>query len=218
MKRGFTLIEMIVAILLSTLVLLGIIAVAASMVRQHFESLSQGELSGQALISLAQMYQDIENANVLAAPPAPVLPATSSSGNALAGCTNWSLLYGKALNSVQPVQSFYYCAAPDGTPAHPGAYDLWRYSCNSCPPATPGSCGSPDACGNPVSIVYNALYLESAEGLPPGYGNFFYYVNGGAAMHYIVGYPKPTTQHPTPVYYQVDNAVMMQKATGDGSD
>jgi len=221
MRKGFTLMEMIIAVFLSTMVLLGIIAVAASMVRQHFESISQGELSGQTLISLNQMYQDVENASVLVAPPAPVPPATISSGNALAVCTNWSFLSappnGKALNSARPVQSFYYCAKADPASAT-GAYDLWRYSCGGCPPPTPGVCGSADACGNPVAVVYNALYLESAESMPPNKSNFFYWASGGVGMHYIVGYPKPTPQKPTPVFYQIDNAIMMQKSPGDASD
>jgi len=220
--------EMIIAVFLSTMVLLGIIAVAASMVRQHFESVSQGEVSGQTLISLDQMNNEIENANSLVAPN-----SASASGNALSSCENWSLLYGQALNPAPgaQVKSYYYCAALTKASVHePGAYDLWRYSCaktvgspgaNICPfPALGGACGVGSApavggatCSGPVNVVYNALYLE------PSFGNFFYYdAKGGVDMHYIVGYSQPTPQRPTPVSYRIDNAVMMQKSPGDASD
>jgi len=228
MRKGFTLMEMIIAVFLSTMVLLGIIAVAASMVRQHFESISQGEVSGQTLLSLDQMNNEIENANSLVAPN-----STTTSGNVLSSCENWSLLYGQALNSAPnaQVESYYYCAAPTKASVHePGAYDLWRYSCkktvgspgsNICPfPALGGACGVGSApavagatCSGPVNVIYNALYLE------PSFGNFFYYdFKGGVDMHYIVGYPQRTSQRPTPVSYQIDNAVMMQKSPGDASD
>ncbi|MDE1977680.1 MAG: prepilin-type N-terminal cleavage/methylation domain-containing protein [Elusimicrobia bacterium] len=233
MKKGFTLIEMIVAILLSTLVLLGIIAVAASMVRQHFESLAQGELSGQTLLSLDEMNRQIENASALVA-PAPGGNANGGNGDDLSFCVNW---YNNSaggnppfLSSVQPVYSYYYCAAPTAAPAkdaNPGADDLWGYTCevanpslggNICPfPGLAGGCGRPGSapagCSGPMSVLYNSLYFEG-----PPYPHLFYAVPGGIQLHYIVGDPAPTAKHPAPVSMQVDNVIMMQKAIGDSKD
>ncbi|MHB2025276.1 MAG: PilW family protein [Elusimicrobiota bacterium] len=219
-KSGFSLIEMIIAVFLSLMVLLGIISVSTAIIREHFEGMQKGKLSGETILSLDQMDKEIENADSLG----------SVTGTAVSGCANWSNIAlgpasGGPLNSAQPVESFYYCAAAmPGT--NPQSYTLWRYSCVSagppymppyhCPFPAPSPCGAAlgvSGCSGPVSIVYNSLYPDPLWG-----ATFFGRTTEGVIMHFMVGNINPTPQHPVPIFYRVNENLSMQKSYNDASD
>lgn len=204
-RFGFTLVEMIVAVALSSIVMVGLIDITASMLERHFEGIRHGAVDSETLYSLDQMRLELEAATYYSN------PSTSSSASmSIQGCGNYSmqpitLPNGTQTNQIygaQPISSFAYCvqnlcasgAVPCDPSGYTGPYDLVRYaSSGSCMSI---SCGG----GGGQTLVYQNVYLE------PSFSNPFYLNSqfGGVDMHLIVGYPVATAVEQTPTYYQID--------------
>ena len=198
---GFTLVEMIVALLLSSIVMIGLIDITASMLMRHFEGIRHGKIDSETLYSLEQMRLELEAATYYS------YPNTSQPyGMAIQGCGNYSSATGTQIytGAGATISSFAYClqnqCAPGTNPdlcnplGYPGPYDLVRYSqTGSCISLSCGGSGG-------QTLVYQNAYLE------PGFSNPFY-LNpqfGGIDSHMIVGYPVETGVEKTPAYYQID--------------
>ncbi len=216
-RRGFSLTELLIALVLSTLVLVGIIGIASQMVRFQMESGTRGGNSDWALIALDRMNKEIQNASSV---PAPIPGGTSAS---LSGCSNFSIQQynltgtGKirnctcsAASSSCCVTNFYYCVATlsgnknasllrYGSPPNPS-------SDAACPMALP-SCGS----GSYDVVAQNVSPLSGAV-------NYFTRNNDGSVqVQFNVG-AAPTANAPLATALHVNSTINMQKAYSDTAD
>lgn len=102
-KRGYTMLELIIAVALSMVVLMAIFSMMTSMFRFQVEGLKKSTVTGWSLASLMKMNNEIESAAVLA------YPTGVAQSDIMCGCTNWSRIYGSRLDTNQNVVAFYYC-------------------------------------------------------------------------------------------------------------
>ena len=132
-REGFSLIELLIAISLSSMVLLGILGVATSMIRAHMEGIRKGTVTGGSVLSFVMMSREIESANVLVYPD-----AANVNTDLLVLCNNWSRIMpgagGARMNAAANVDVFSYCF-------NQGAKTIWRYSVSGpavqCPASPP---------------------------------------------------------------------------------
>jgi len=202
LPAGFTLMELLIAMSLSTLVIAAVVAFATSMIRTQFQEIRRGEVSGATILSLDQLRTDLENATYLQ------FPSAAAVSNVLSGCANYSM----ALNTPgpllagAPVTSFYYCV--DAT-----SHTLWRYQASGiCPYApAPAPCGA----GSATAIVYGAFYPSLAN---PGF--FFKRTadTSGVELFYSIGNPSATATLQSPINYQFDTKINMVKAYMNTTD
>lgn len=223
-KSGFTLIELIIAMLLSTFVLIGVISVATSMIRYQFESMKRGDVSGLNLVALTNMHRRLENATYLVANQPP-----TGGGNQIAGCRGFSAEWGSGTPAAlpnwagpEPARGFVYCVntSHSCTPERTGypfatCPSLYYYETTgaSCPPALPGTCGSAVGGMTVTPVIYKGFFTQD---------NQTWYFNrdnarGGIGLHYIVGLATPTVNRPNPIAYKVRTRIGMVKsyATND---
>jgi hypothetical protein len=202
---GFSLLELMVSLTLSTVVLIGVISIATQVVRNQFQTIRSGEISGQTLAALHAMNRELEQATYID-PTAP----TTSGDDIVSGCLNYSpqmvTLNGDGrIDSTKPIQSFYYCVLVHGTP---GRFDsLLRYPPfgqygATCPITTPTcGAGSYDAVvGYNFSKIGSSSYFTRDD------------TTGGISMNYIVGNATPTAQVKIPVAYIVQSKITMAKS------
>lgn len=151
-RRGFTLIELVMALALAAVVLLGVFSILASMIQNEVQSLRKGTVTGWALASVVAMNREIASGSVLAYPPRGI------GDDSLVICTNWSRLMnppnGAALIGG-PTFYFSYCWEP-------GAHLLRRMRIDGpCPP--PGT--PPPACGAATygndSVIATGVYRDA---------------------------------------------------------
>lgn len=202
-RAGYSLTELVIAIALSSLVLLGVVSISAQMLRFQVEGMKKGTVTGWFIVSLMRMNKEIEDANVL------VYPTTASGGaDSLVGCANWSrMMNGKidVYNAASPVKVFYYCY--DTT-----ALQLRRYVSEdpalTCPAGVPGY--ATGACGGgsweESEVIATNVYRNGGAAI-------FTRANdaGGVHIRYIVGDPTPTTNMPIPQSIPYDSKIGMNK-------
>lgn len=187
-SSGFTLVEMIIALLLSSLVLIGLIDVSANMVQRQFEGIRYGRVDSQTLLSLAQMTQTIEGATYLASPIQGGPPVMI-----ISGCSNYSSTIGQ-INHSQNVSWFAYCVENG---AGQGPYDLDYYSGLGC--------GAPSCHGTLQTLVYQNVWREPAPYNVPFSLNQF---EDGVDIHFDIGNPNSTAMQKNPVVYPIDTAII----------
>lgn len=208
-RAGFSLIEMIIALSLASIVLIAVVGVAASMVRFHMEGMRKGSVTGGALVSFVKMAREIESANVLVYPSA-ATPNTDT----LVVCNNWSRLMapspGAALDPAQPVEVFYYCYNPGaGVPQG----KIWRYQtagpCPTTPPPIPTCDGT--AFADSTLMAYNVERLS---------GNLMFRRDtiGGVRIRYVVGEQAATEIHKVPIFIPFDLSLGLQKSYKTDAD
>ena len=86
---GFSLLELIIAVSISSLVLIGIISVATSMVQFEVESARKGSVTAWTMASITTMNRDIASASVIQWPS-----GDGATADTVRLCTNWSRLAG----------------------------------------------------------------------------------------------------------------------------
>jgi len=188
-EDGFSMLELIISLSLSTIVLIGVISMATQVVRNEYGAIKSGEVSALTLNGLDAMNRELEKATYIE----PASPSAGG-GSLISGCLNYSSVLngmagldsgsGKIDASNPKKMGFIYCVRSSGTPGrfdslirHPqvGTYDP------SCPMAHP-ACG---AAGTYDVIIGNNISLYDGYGA----GNYFQRDDtvGGIRMHYIVG-------------------------------
>jgi len=190
-RRAFTLVELIIALVLSTFVLVGLIGVTSQMLRYEFESSRKSTSTNWSLMALDQMKRELQQGSVLHIPASP----TGTISLVLSGCSNWTknttLGYASCNASGCPTdgvaanaKSFYYCVKTAGTPS--GTPWLLHYcqgpgcpaAFSSCPYPPPGSCGA-----GTFDVVAQDFYPDS--------GNAWYFKRNddiaGVEMQFMVG-------------------------------
>ncbi len=215
-RRGFTLLELIVAMTLSSFVLVGIVTVAAQMMRSQIESSDKGEVTGWTLIGLNRMNKELQDANYLAAPNA-------GGGAVISGCINYSMLMnngaGGPINAALPTTAFYYCVNPAVNCGQPGvSCNLLRYYNDgvgiACPIAP--TCGNAAYGLNPVEVV--SRYVSQIQ--TPAVLPYFQRANdvGGIALNFNVGTTSPSANRPNPVFLTISTKIKMNKQYGNTTD
>lgn len=202
-SAGFTLLELVIAISLASIVLVAVVTIAAQMVRFQMEGIRSGTITGWSLVSVTAMGKEIENANVLAWPT--TLTPTSDT---LIICQNWSRKTGGKIDAsaTANVTVSYYCY-------NPTTKIIWRYS-NSDP--TTVTCPAPPnpalpACDGSGTYTEKGVVATNVE-RDSGASVFTRDdMIGGVRIRYLVGSPTPTTNRPKPIYMPFDMKIGLQK-------
>ena len=93
-RAGFTLLEMVVALSISSIVLIGAFVMLSNMVQYEVEGMRKGSVNAWSLASLVAMNGEIEAANVL------VYPRGGSGDDTLVACSNWSRVMSTVMNTL----------------------------------------------------------------------------------------------------------------------
>jgi|CXWL01.1.fsa_nt_gi prepilin-type N-terminal cleavage/methylation domain-containing protein len=215
-QAGFTLIEVVVAVSLSSMVLIAVVSVSTSIIREHMDAIRKGTVTGWSLVSFTQMSREIENANVL------VSPAAAGSSNLLVLCNNWSRLLAASpicgggdlrLNcaATAPVEVIYYCY-------NPAEKVIWRYYNSglalTCPAAVPAvACDGSPAFPQKLQVAINVEPLEPAN-LPL----FTRSAIGELTIRFAVGEQQATVNRQNPISRPFDATFVLQKALLNNTD
>lgn len=206
-EGGFTLIELILALSLSTFVLVGIVSVTASVLRHHFDQIRRGEANVQTLYSLQQLNVELEEATHIV----PNYPPTTGS-SVLKGCKNYSarlVSIGDGTGRYDTTRNseyFVYCVRSDGNDSSGNAmYSLIRYAGTTC-----SSMGNPEAaCGS--GGTFSVVALNRFYPQYPATNYFFRTNDRRVRVSYILGVSTPTTNVPNPVFFRVDTTISPEK-------
>ncbi|MBI3553303.1 MAG: prepilin-type N-terminal cleavage/methylation domain-containing protein [Elusimicrobia bacterium] len=229
MRRGFSLIELLIAVSLAVVVMLAIVSVSTNMVRQHLQASHKGEVNGQTLAALDRMNKDIEGASYL------FIPTTATpTGDTVGGCYNWEAKFqGSATGGPLtngPITYFLYCV--DATRF--GNIYRWTGTVASCSPApTYTACtaaGTANGGTNAAELWIagdGATHGISRSDALSGVGGYYFMksrVTNGVEVHYIVGNSTPTADGAgrpgqyVPHFYKVDTRINMLKSFNNTSD
>ncbi|MEK7389290.1 MAG: prepilin-type N-terminal cleavage/methylation domain-containing protein [Elusimicrobiota bacterium] len=217
-RLGFSIVELLVAVFLSTMVLVGVMNISSTAVKNQMEGARRGAVTGWSLVSFEKMTKEIQGASVI------VTPNTGSpTGNRLVGCNNWSFnqqaycgaAADKRLNCAMPVEVFYYCY-------NPVEKSIWRYFTNSvaspgltCPTAPPVvPCDGTGPFAQRLQIAWKAELVAPVNG-PMFRRND---VNGTIGMHYAVGEQIPTVERPLPIFIPFNLALTAQRGYLNSAD
>lgn len=213
-KKGFSLLELVIAVSLASFVLLGVATVASQMARSQVEGIRNGTATGWTVISYMAMSKEIEDGNVLAYPV-----ADGASADTLIICKNWSraqgALPGGKLNATDPVTSaaadvsvVQYCL--DSTDAT--NLILRRYE-NTGPAVTCPNPAVPVACTAAPTGTWTATGVVGIRVERLSSASIFTRANssGGVRVRYVVGRQTPTTNDPNPQSTPFDFKISMQK-------
>ncbi len=216
-KKGFSLVELLIATSLSAFVLIGISTIGASLARNQVEGIRSGTQVGWSVVSYMSMAKEIEDGNVL------VFPVnTGDSADQIVICKNWSRQMGAGPPTGDrldpgPVSLIQYCVDPTAPVAPETGFKIRRYASvavgGSCPTA-----GLPVAC--------NAAGPSWTENGSPGNGIVGYRVEklagfpfvfqrdnaiGGVRVRYVIGRQTATTNEPTPKFTTFNYGITMSK-------
>ncbi|MBI4059884.1 MAG: prepilin-type N-terminal cleavage/methylation domain-containing protein [Elusimicrobia bacterium] len=215
LKPGFSLIELVIALSLASLVLVGVGVIAAQTARGQAEGVRSGAVVRGAVMSYAAMSKEIEGANVLAYPS-----ADGAGADALIVCKNWSRALGAPsggkLDAAAGASVVQYCVDA----ADPANLLLRRYADVGdgviCPnPGVPAPCtASPEGEWTETGVV--GFRLEKLAGAP----NVFTREDriGGVRVRYAVGRQAASADDPRPKSAPFDFSIVMQKQCGGALD
>jgi len=186
---GFTLIEMLVATVLSTIVLLGLFNFTANMTSASIRNQRMDTTSAWAQAGIDSMSSDIAAAGAIGYPP-----SGAAGADTLIVCTNWTMrgtTPGQVVTTpATPTNNYYYCF--DTTDAAPYGNAILRKVMNNtgtCPTVAPACTQASYSSGarggdtivatgiyrngvNPVFVqdpnTLNAVRLRYAVGNPTG--------------------------------------------------
>ena len=172
--------ELMVATALSAVVMLGVVVVATQMVHFQVDETHKGRVSGWTLLALNRMTKELEGASVLDQ------PTTTTGGDIVSGCSNYSKLSNLPIDANQPNTSFYYCV---------NSNNLYRYETQTaagipivCPMALPPSAASCGVTGAYELIAKDVYRLDKLTSNATPYFRRADEV-GGVELRYIVGNP-----------------------------
>jgi prepilin-type N-terminal cleavage/methylation domain-containing protein len=169
-RSGYTLIELIMALSLVGLVVIGVMSILSSMLQFSIQGTTRGDISGVTMLGLSRMTKEIEQATIL------TLPTTD--GKQIAGCINFTRLGSTAYDTDQPTSWFNYCIK---TPAAGEVQGIFRHGGDTCPsPITTVTCGS-----SPSTFTVVARHIYARDATTPIFS--VDYSSSSAILHFIVG-------------------------------
>ncbi|MCM2303388.1 MAG: prepilin-type N-terminal cleavage/methylation domain-containing protein [Elusimicrobia bacterium] len=221
-SRGFSIIELVIAISLASFVLVGVATIAAQMARSQVEGIRSGTVTGWSLVSYQAMAKEIEDANVLAAPD-----THGEASDSIVICKNWSRGMaggppGGPLDATGVSTVVQYCVDPAApVPPETTGFTLRRFSYDgNCPcPGAPGPCNAvPVACtatppGPWTQPQVVGFRLEKIPGAYNGAPNVFLRDDtiGGVRLRYVIGRQTATANEPVVKFTTFDFGISMQK-------
>lgn len=206
--KGFTLIELVIALSFAAVVLYGITSIFTSMTKFEFEAVRKSSVDIWSQATLAQMSKEIEDASILYFPSA-TTPSPTPQG--IMGCSNWSTMLngpnsGGPLDPSSPVVWFYYCYDTSSGPIVPPSTTPITYlrriaadGAANCPArggVAPGTYPCSSATILPGSGVKTNDVIATNVNLLPGYAMFTFNINGpatGVNLNFLIGNPTPGT-------------------------
>lgn len=212
--QGFTLVELIIALSLSSFILAGIVGVASQMVRFQMEGKKKGDVTGWTIVSLIKMNKELENASVLDCPSS-YAGCSGLTSDYISGCSNYTRMTSPAgpidtSPGNNTITAFYYCVPTSGANAN----QLLRYGATgTCPMAAP-------TCGSTAGFEVYAQDFYKVAGLT----YFFRRANevNGIELNYIVGIATAnadsTGQRTMPVYMKMQTKIGMNKTYNNTVD
>lgn len=115
-EDGYTLLELLIALTLASVVMVAVYGVLTSMVRFQVEGARRSTVDSWAIAGVVAMNKEIETSDSVAvgAIPSSVAQAASASANWMVACTNWSTRWASAttggpMNAANPVGVYAYC-------------------------------------------------------------------------------------------------------------
>ncbi len=221
-RAGFTLIEVIIAIGLATMVFLGITMITASALRSHFEQIRYGQDNSTNLAGIDNMVRVFEGTSHLEPCYPPTLPWPAYCGGAslaaraahyseVRACSDYSAAMGGALDGVVGNVKWYdFCVSVS---------TLWYYSGGGCPPAggwptASSPCGTGPAPHDAAIFGFYPAGSLQVSGVPNSGDPVFVRqdFSDSIAMQYIVGVATPTQNVPIPVHYDMQIGSGLQKS------
>jgi len=212
-RPGFTLVELIVATLLSMLVFMGVMSVTTTAIRSHFQEIRNGENNTAEMFGIDQMrtlfgqtshlepcYPPPNNSTTSTGLP-PVTPGYCPSASIayyeqVRGCVNYSQSMAQMggtgkLSATLPTTWYDLCWSPPGGNGPSGYATLFLYQGNNCPVGAwpgitvgpAGNCGSAVGGVTPDAIVLNFYPV----GYPTSQPIFTRQPWGGVSMSFSVG-------------------------------
>ena len=209
-RAGFSLLELIISLVLSTIVLIGVITMASQLLRNEALTLKSGEVSTQTAMALDEMNKELEQATYLVHPV--------GSENIISGCMNYSkalsnngginpfgyngVAAGTAsgnctvagvINCAVPVSSFYYCfASGSGTQGNLDSllrYPAWGATVAGVSNVCPYNGGAAPACTVGDAASHDVIILKNVSH-SPGHAAYFTRDNtiGGLDIDFVVGF------------------------------
>lgn len=227
-KRGFTIAELMIALVVMAIIMISIGNVTTMMVRQDLQSAVKSEVAGDTVVALDLMQRDIEYATYLSLTS--IYPGKPAPGNAFGVCGDWSSdrtgpATGAQYDSLAKSSYTIYCVTGNQFAS------LYRYNntianCNAFP--TIGVCGANDSNGTTPTVIVlgngtttGVSRGDCCEGAPNDY--YFKQSNdaNGIEIHYVVGNSTPVAgavkagQY-VPTYYKIDTKVDMNRSYNNG--
>lgn len=207
---GYTLVELLIAITMSSIVLVGIYSIVSTFVNIEVEGVKRGSITGWSLAGIDAMNREIEGANVMVWPTVAL-----GADDTMTTCMNWSRITagpatGGNLNGVgisggggvgQNVLVYYYC--------YDSGNKILRRMVTSgatCPAAAAGpACTSAGYTGG----LYGANNVIATSVYRSGAAKVFTRDDAlnAVRIRFIVGNPNPTPNTPLagPNYGNVTN-------------
>lgn len=191
---GFTLVELMIASLIFSMVIAGFAAIYSTAFSQSGQVLREARLKSNGLVSFKSITKQMAAATRIDQ------PAAGASGSVLTGCANM------APDSTQHVaggvSAFGFCIQTGsvgacGTPDTPPPC-LFSYAWNTCP--SPGL--SSGNCGNTVGSSAAQL-LSSRVLLPSGYTDYFMRAGTGSAVRISMQYRRDASGKIPEMNYEV---------------
>ncbi|MCX5793951.1 MAG: prepilin-type N-terminal cleavage/methylation domain-containing protein [Elusimicrobia bacterium] len=229
-RPGFTLIELVIALVLSTFVLVGIVGVTSQMVRYQLEGGRKGINTSYELMSLDSMVRELQGASTLYCPsyctgvntPAKCTQATgcgSRTSSYLSGCIDYTLnpnvpgAPAPADGVAANVKAFCYCVWDKAnTPTKTNWLLHYSNKASGCPyPA--GTC--PNACGT-------GTYDVVAQDIQPINSTFYFQrsddINGVQLLFQVGASTTTTSVLRTETKQLVNSKIPLQRAFTDTFD
>lgn len=207
-ERGYTMLELLIAVSLSMVVLMAVFGVLTSMFRFQVEGLKKNTVTGWSLSSLMKMNKEIESASVLA------YPTNATPVDTVVGCTNWSRIIttGKA-DANQNVIVFYYCYDSASLTIRRLAEESAATVCPASPPGLPACSAAWGGANRTNDVIAVGVNRHSSGALMFTKDDNF----GGLRVRYSVGSPvyTPVAGKPdvvNPQYMEFDTGISMSRS------
>lgn len=151
-RRGFTLVEVIIAVLLGSMIIMALASIFGTAFRSQSAEFSREINVDSVLASYRSIVGSVENATRV------VLPAIGGQSNVLRGCTNFSVSANQRIVAANPIRWFNFCVDATGN-----MWYAWTDTQLNCAVGAPPSCGAAGAyAGGQVMQVGRRVFL------PPG--------------------------------------------------